>query len=204
MKLGHPNFATLLSALALLLPPAAASAAGAMGGTVKAAGILKIDGECQILTDGNGHKLALVGKLGALASGDQISVTGKEIQQTRCLKGPTIQVEKSEKLAPAAGKTAGEPAKGTPELEIVTEPGKGGVPEGKGGAQLRMFHMRGTLTAEGKKCQGFRNLRGDLYVLTGDLKGFKTGDKVELEGAGVEKSDCGQPTVQITTIQALK
>lgn len=204
MKRDNRTSRTLLAIFvgALLLP---ACGAQAKGGTIKASGTLAVTGDCQILTDGNGHKLALLGKLGAVANGDQITVTGTEAKETKCLQGPTVQVEKAEKIAAKGNKPAGEMGKGTPQLEIVTEPGTASPGAGaKGGQQVRMVHMRGTLNAEGKKCQGFRNLRGDLWVLTGDLKSFKTGDKVEIEGIALDKSDCGQQTVQVNTIQALQ
>lgn len=201
MKRDNRTSRALLAVLAgaLLLP----ACVQAKGGTIKASGTLAVTGDCQILTDGNGHKLALLGKLGTAANGDQITVTGTEAKQTKCLQGPTIQVEKAEKIATRGNKPAGEAEKGTPQLEIVTEPGKAPGAGAKGGQQIRMVHMRGTLNAEGKKCQGFRNLRGDLWVLVGDLKNFKTGDKVELEGIALDKSDCGQQTVQVNSIQAM-
>jgi hypothetical protein len=193
--------------LALLAPAPAAHAAA---GTLKAAGTLTVSGDCRILTDAKGHKFALVGKLESLANGDQIQVTGKAAKKTSCLDGPAIQVEKVEKVKMMSPKP-GDAPKEEPgkNLKIVTSndgtlppPPPGGP---GGGAQVMMFHMNGTLIAGGTKCQSFRNLRGSVFNLTGDLKGFKTGDKVTLEGVGVSTSDCGPgPTVQVNTIQPIQ
>ena len=43
--------------------------------------------------------------------------------------------------------------------------------------------VRGILTNEGVECQAMRSLNDNkLYTLTGNLQGFKTGDKVEVTG----------------------
>ena len=192
-------------ALALLIPIATACAAddtakASEAGEIKAAGTLTIQGDCRILTDPNGRKYALVGKVDA-AQGDQIRVTGKKAAQNKCLQGPAIQVGKIEKIQ-GGQKPAG--GQGKPEIEIVTvAPGQAPPPGGEG---VRMLKMRGTLNDEVKVkgCQGFRNLRGELWALTGDLKTFKTGDKVTIEGVGVDGSECGPQTVKVNVIEAFK
>ncbi len=52
--------------------------------------------------------------------------------------------------------------------------------------------IEGKLTAEGAECQAMRSKAGKLYTLTGDLKGFKTGDRVWVEGEAVQFSFCMQ------------
>ncbi|HVT16727.1 MAG TPA: hypothetical protein VHQ90_11190 [Thermoanaerobaculia bacterium] len=201
MSRNNPLLLVPALAVALALP---AVAAPAPSGTIKAAGTLTIQGDCRILTDSNGHKFALLGKLNALANGDQIQVSGKEAKHTKCLDGPTIQVAKVEKLTvKAAAKEEPQPS-GTPQLDIVTDTGGKASPGAgaKGGMQVRMYHMTGSLIADGKKCQAFRNLKGQVFTLVGDLKGFKTGDKVTLEGVSAEGSPCQQaPTVQVNSIE---
>lgn len=189
-------------ALALLVPIATAcvadDSAKASEAVVKAAGTLTVQGDCRILTDPNGRKTALVGKVDA-AQGDQIRVTGKKADKTSCLDGPAIRVDKVEKIKTTTQKPNS--GQGKPEIEIDTTPG-GDDEEGG----VRMFKMRGLLNDEVKVkgCQGFRNLRGDLWALTGDLKGFKTGDKVAIEGVGVDGSECGPQTVNVNVIEAFK
>jgi hypothetical protein len=52
----------------------------------------------------------------------------------------------------------------------------------------------GTLTDEGVECRALRAEDGTLYTLVGELKGFKTGDKVRVVGQRVEVSTCMQGT----------
>jgi len=55
--------------------------------------------------------------------------------------------------------------------------------------------VRGILTNEGVECQAMRSLDDNkLYTLTGNLQGFKTGDKVEVTGKVDEVSICMQGT----------
>ena len=210
MKLSKPIVRSL-SVLALALAPTSAVHAAAV---LKASGTVTISGECRILTDAKGHKFSLAGKLDSLANGDQVQVTGKAAKKTSCLDGPAIQVEKVEKVKIVAAKPGEAPKGGPnePHLQIVTStdgtlptaPPPGGP---GGGAQAMMFHMNGTLIpgATGAKCQSFRNLRGSVFNLTGDLKNFKTGDKVTLEGVSVNNADCGPgPTVQVNSIQPIQ
>jgi hypothetical protein len=189
-------------ALALLIPFSTACAAedtakASEANTIKAAGALTIQGDCRILTDPNGRKFALVGKVEA-ADGDQIRVTGKKADQTSCLQGPAIRVDKVEKIKTTQKAAEGQ---GKPEIEIVTSGPGPTKPDG-----VRMLKMRGTLNDEVKvkSCQGFRNMRGELWALTGDLETFKTGDKVMIEGVAVEGSECGPQTVKVNVIETFK
>lgn len=65
--------------------------------------------------------------------------------------------------------------------------------------------LSGKLTAEGVECPAFRAEDNTLYTLTGDLKGFKAGDRVCLEGTVVEASICMQgTTLKLTSIRKCK
>lgn len=202
MKRKHLVPSLLLLTLPLLAPASPAFAEGEE--VIKAAGTVTVQGDCRILTDPNGRKFNLVGKLEA-ANGEMIRVTGKKAERTACLDGPAIQVEKVEKAKIVQGPQAGEPGKGQPVVQIET------APEGTGNlgdkpladGEVRMLRMRGLLNDEVKVkgCQGFRNLRGELWALTGELKSFKIGDRVQLEGAQVPTKECGIPTLKVTTIE---
>jgi hypothetical protein len=197
----------LLLVLALLAPLSTACAAGDTANAaseIKAAGVLSIKGDCRILTDPNGRKFALVGKLDAV-DGEQIRVVGKKAEKTKCLAGPAIKVEKIEKVKISMTKPEGSNAE--PQVKIVTHEATGSVanvPMTDG--EVRRLRMMGTLNDEvkAKKCQGFRNLRGELWALTGDLKTFKTGDKVQLEGLQAPSTECGAPTLKVTTIETFQ
>lgn len=63
------------------------------------------------------------------------------------------------------------------------------------------LRVQGRLTAEGVECPALRADDGTLYTLLGDLKGFKTGDRVVIEGTRVEISFCMQGiTLQVKQI----
>lgn len=55
-------------------------------------------------------------------------------------------------------------------------------------------HVVGRLTDEGIECQALRDKDDKLYTLTGELEGFKAGDKVMVEGRVVALSMCMQGT----------
>jgi len=68
-----------------------------------------------------------------------------------------------------------------------------------GGKSLTII---GTLTDEGVECRAMRDARSNvLYTLTGDLAGYKTGDRVRVTGTVAEISFCQQgTTISVTTI----
>ncbi len=69
----------------------------------------------------------------------------------------------------------------------------------KGGKPIQ---VRGTLTGEGVECQALRTANGQLYTLTGELGGFKTGDKVRVKGEVAQVSTCQQGiTIAVEKIQ---
>jgi len=197
----------LLLLLALLMPISTACAVGDAANAsneVKAAGTLSIKGDCQILTDPNGRKFSLVGKLEAV-DGEQIRVVGKKAERTKCLAGPAIKIEKVEKVKISQTKPEGSNAE--PQVKIVTREATDSVADvPMSDGEVRRLRMMGTLNDEvkAKKCQGFRNLRGELWALTGDLKTFKTGDKVRLEGLQAPSTECGAPTLKVTSIDTFQ
>jgi hypothetical protein len=147
----------------------------------------------------------LLSTLPVFAVGDQIRVVGKKAEQTNCLKGPAIRVETVDKVKISQTKPEGSQAE--PKVKIVTKDATGSVAAtAMESGEVRRLRMRGTLNDEVKvkKCQGFRNLRGELWALTGDLKTFKSGDKVHLEGVQDPSKECGAPTLKVTSIEAFK
>jgi hypothetical protein len=62
--------------------------------------------------------------------------------------------------------------------------------------------VAGTLTNEGVECQAMRSDDGKLYTLMGNLKGFKTVDRVRVVGTVAQVSYCMQgTTLSVTKIQ---
>jgi hypothetical protein len=58
-----------------------------------------------------------------------------------------------------------------------------------------VLRVQGQLTSEGVECPALKGDDGRLYTLaTRDLKGFKAGDRVVVEGKIVEVSFCMQGT----------
>jgi uncharacterized protein DUF5818 len=69
----------------------------------------------------------------------------------------------------------------------------------------REITVRGTLTAEGAECQALRGSDGQLYTLTGNLKGGNVGDRVKVVGRVAEASTCQQGiTIAVQEIQREK
>ena len=58
----------------------------------------------------------------------------------------------------------------------------------------RRITVTGRLTREGVECQAFRSKNGILYTLTGNLRGFKAGDRVRVVGRVAQMSTCMQGT----------
>jgi hypothetical protein len=65
----------------------------------------------------------------------------------------------------------------------------------------QVIKVAGVLTSEGAECPAMRADDGAVYTLLGDLKGFRAGDQVRVEGTRQEVSICMQGvTLQITQI----
>jgi uncharacterized protein DUF5818 len=60
--------------------------------------------------------------------------------------------------------------------------------------QNQSMTVTGKLTDEGVECQAMRGDDGKLYTLTGDLKGFRAGDRVRVTGSIPAESICQQGT----------
>jgi len=58
----------------------------------------------------------------------------------------------------------------------------------------RRLTVTGRLTDEGVECQAMRSRNGILYTLSGNLRGFKAGDRVRVVGRVAEMSTCMQGT----------
>ncbi len=138
--------------------------------------------ECQALRATDGKLYTLTGNLHGLTVGDKVRVVGSVTEVSTCQQGTTLVVEQI-RLADSQGD---EPEARLEEKEVLT--------------------LTGSLTGEGIDCQAFRAEKGELYVLTGDLRGFKTGDRVTLTASVVEGGPCqGQgKTLQVKTIQRAK
>jgi TolB-like protein len=65
--------------------------------------------------------------------------------------------------------------------------------------------VTGRLTREGVECQAFRSKNGKLYTLSGNLRGFKAGDRVRVTGRVAEVSTCMQgTTLSVESIRKIK
>ena len=192
-----------LFALALLAPAVPATPAEAReAGKIRTAGTLNVEGRCRILTDDSGRQFALVGDLGAFTTGDRIQVVGTLGAPSPCTEGASLKVESARADVPRrASLPAGRP--GVPRTVAFPEaPAPGFSPlflarKGKGSVAVR-----GTLTGEGVECQALRGSDGQLYTLTGNLKGFNIGDRVRVSGSFAEVSTCQQGrTITVEKIQ---
>ncbi len=75
---------------------------------------------------------------------------------------------------------------------------------GPGDAAPGKLRLTGELVAGGVECQRFQSTDGKLYTLTGNLQGFRTGDRVEITGALAQASHCMQDTtIQVDAIRRL-
>lgn len=86
---------------------------------------------------------------------------------------------------------------------ILSEPsaGRQESPRRRG----RRLTLTGRLTGEGVECQAFRARGGALYTLTGNLRGFKAGDRVRVVGRVAEISFCMQgTTLSVESIRKIK
>ncbi len=83
--------------------------------------------------------------------------------------------------------------------------GKPSASSGSPSKKKGILHLRGTLVAGGAECQRFRASNDKFYTLVGDLRGFRTGDEVEITGKIPRASHCMQDTtIQVQTIRRAK
>src|SRR5262249_61515889 len=70
--------------------------------------------------------------------------------------------------------------------------------------QQDRVHLLGALVEGGAECQRFRSSDNKYYTLDGDLRGFRTGDRVEITGTLPPASHCMQDTtIHVETIRRL-
>ncbi len=151
-------------------------------GSITVRGTLTGEGvECQALRGSDGRLYTLTGNLHGLAVGDKVRVTGSVAEVSTCQQGTTLVVE-----------------------QIRLADSQGDEPEAR--MKREVLTLAGSLTGEGVECQAFRSEKGELYTLTGDLKGFKTGDRVSLTASLVEGGPCQEQgkTLQVKTIKRLR
>jgi hypothetical protein len=151
-------------------------------GSITVRGKLTGEGvECQALRGSDGRLYTLTGNLHGLAVGDKVRVTGSVAEVSTCQQGTTLVVE-----------------------QIRLADSQGDEPEAR--MKREVLTLTGSLTGEGVECQAFRSEKGEIYTLTGDLKGFKTGDRVSLTASLVEGGPCQEQgkTLQVKTIRRVK
>lgn len=151
-------------------------------GSITVRGTLTGEGvECQALRGSDGRLYTLTGNLHGLAVGDKVRVTGSVAEVSTCQQGTTLVVE-----------------------QIRLADSQGDEPEAR--MKREVLTLAGSLTGEGVECQAFRSEKGELYTLTGDLKGFKTGDRVSLTASLVEGGPCQEQgkILQVKTIKRLR
>lgn len=79
---------------------------------------------------------------------------------------------------------------------------KPGATSGSTSKKNGILHLRGTLVEGGAECQRFRASNNKFYTLVGDLRGFRTGDEVEITGKIPQVSHCMQDmTIEVKTIR---
>jgi len=83
--------------------------------------------------------------------------------------------------------------------------GKPRASPGSAAEKKGLLHLRGTLVEGGAECQRFRATNNKFYTLAGNLRGFRTGDTVEITGKIPKASHCMQDTtIEIQTIRRAK
>jgi hypothetical protein len=66
-------------------------------------------------------------------------------------------------------------------------------------------HLQGVLVEGGAECQRFRSSDNRYYTLEGNLRGFHTGENVEITGRLPQASHCMQDTtIRVETIRRAK
>jgi hypothetical protein len=204
MKNPDRALSTLLLAAALAALPAAACAgsrdqpqgtetadAPARRDAVVASGVLSREKDCQLLRTPTGQTYVLIGRLTQATAGARIRVSGRRGGRTACRQGPSILVEavRPEELEPAA-RQPGDPVVPGPGMVRQENHHLDEAALGK----AKPIQVTGLLTREGVECPVLRTPKGGIFALAGDLKGFKTGERVTVTGTLAEASICQQGT----------
>jgi len=91
-----------------------------------------------------------------------------------------------------------------PPVQAISEPvriawGDQGPGRGRG------MSVIGTITREGVECPALRGDDGALYTLAGDVRGFRPGDRVRVEGRPADFSTCMQgTTIEVSRIHPIQ
>lgn len=73
---------------------------------------------------------------------------------------------------------------------------------GRPGLPARGFSVSGLLTREGVECPALRSADGELYTLSGSIRGFRAGDTVTVTGRPTQRSLCQQgTTIEVERIE---
>ncbi|HEX2255530.1 MAG TPA: LysM peptidoglycan-binding domain-containing protein [Afifellaceae bacterium] len=90
-----------------------------------------------------------------------------------------------------------------PPVQALAEPIRiGWVGRGPGRGRDRDLTVIGTLTREGVECPALRGDDGRLYTLAGDIRGFRPGDRIRVEGQPADFSTCMQgTTIEVSRIR---
>ena len=132
--------------------------------------------ECQALRGDDGELYTLTGDLSGFENGDRVKVRGTVAEVSICQQGTTIEVQ-----------------------SIKDDKSQGNE------HRTRVVRVTGELTDAGVECQALETESGQIYTLTGNLRGFETGDTVRVVGKVAEVSICQQgTTLEVLNIRAAK
>ena len=139
---------------------------GNAGQMINVRGTLTGEGvECQALRGDDGELYTLTGDLSGFEEGDRVKVRGTVAEVSICQQGTTIEVQ-----------------------SIRDDKSQGNE------NRTRVVRVTGTLTNEGVECQALETDNGQIYTLTGNLRGFEVGDRVRVVGKVAQVSICQQGT----------
>lgn len=139
---------------------------GNAGQMINVRGTLTDEGvECQALRGDDGELYTLTGDLSGFETGDRVRVRGTVAEVSICQQGTTIEVQ-----------------------SIKDDKSRGNE------NRTRVVRITGELTDAGVECQALETESGQIYTLTGNLRGFETGDRVRVVGKVAEASICQQGT----------
>lgn len=87
-----------------------------------------------------------------------------------------------------------------PPVHVLAEPIR--IADGRRGPGRRDMTVIGTVTREGVECPAVRGDDGRLYTLAGDIRGFRPGDRIRVEGRPADFSTCMQgTTIEVSRIR---